>query len=193
MGKTAYISDNKSALLAASQIPLCRMLLGLNQGLINYIDNKAKCRHLKKLTCKGTLRQVFFRVYRLEIHVGINNPALWTIAPLTFSLVQLSPLPHFHVYSVQGGGLGVVWGHGSQTEKHLPQSPFTVFLDDDILHCLLWVLSFYGLNPRLLYRLHWQLMTSLWAMSNPQLNYNLTLRRLRQIIPCIITLACWSC
>ncbi len=25
----------------------------------NYIDTKAKCRHLKKLTCKGTLRQVF--------------------------------------------------------------------------------------------------------------------------------------
>jgi hypothetical protein len=36
-------------------------------GLINYIDTKAKCRHLKKLTCKGTLRQVFIRVYRLGI------------------------------------------------------------------------------------------------------------------------------
>ncbi len=36
-------------------------------GLINNIDTKAKCRHLKKLTCKGTLRQVFIRVYRLEI------------------------------------------------------------------------------------------------------------------------------
>jgi len=36
--------------------------------LINYIDTKAKCRHLKKLTCKGTLRQLFMRVYyRLEI------------------------------------------------------------------------------------------------------------------------------
>jgi hypothetical protein len=31
------------------------------------VDTKAKCRHLKKLTCKGTLRQVFRRVYRLEI------------------------------------------------------------------------------------------------------------------------------
>jgi hypothetical protein len=28
-------------------------------GLINYKDRKAKFRHLKKLTCKGTLRQVF--------------------------------------------------------------------------------------------------------------------------------------
>jgi hypothetical protein len=38
-----------------------------SHGLNNYIDNKAKCRHLKKLTCKETLRQVFNRVYRLEI------------------------------------------------------------------------------------------------------------------------------
>jgi hypothetical protein len=27
-------------------------------GLINYVDTKAKCRHLKQLTCKGTLLQV---------------------------------------------------------------------------------------------------------------------------------------
>ncbi len=27
-------------------------------GLINYIDTKVKCCNLKKLTCKGTLRQV---------------------------------------------------------------------------------------------------------------------------------------
>jgi len=44
-------------------------------GLINYIDTKAKCHHLKKFTCKETLRQMFTRVYRLEgdrvSHVGI--------------------------------------------------------------------------------------------------------------------------
>jgi hypothetical protein len=34
---------------------------------VNYLDTKAKCRHLKKLTRKGTLRQVLIRVYRLEI------------------------------------------------------------------------------------------------------------------------------
>jgi hypothetical protein len=32
------------------------------QGIINYIDTKAKCRHLKVLTRKETLRQVFVRV-----------------------------------------------------------------------------------------------------------------------------------
>ena len=36
-------------------------------GLIKYIDTKAKFRHLKKFTCKWTLRQVFVIVYRLEI------------------------------------------------------------------------------------------------------------------------------
>ncbi len=33
--------------------------LGCHHGLINYIDNKAICCHLKQLTCKGTLRQLF--------------------------------------------------------------------------------------------------------------------------------------
>jgi hypothetical protein len=34
-------------------------MVGVYHGLINYIDTKAKCRHLKILTCKGTFRQVF--------------------------------------------------------------------------------------------------------------------------------------
>ncbi len=34
------------------------ILLMYYHGLINSIDNRAKCRHLKKLTCKWTLRQV---------------------------------------------------------------------------------------------------------------------------------------
>jgi hypothetical protein len=32
-------------------------VISMEHGLINYLDTKAKCRHLK--TCKGTLRQVF--------------------------------------------------------------------------------------------------------------------------------------
>jgi hypothetical protein len=40
---------------------------GQVHGLINFMNTKAKCRHLKKLTCTGTLRQVFIGVYRLEI------------------------------------------------------------------------------------------------------------------------------
>jgi hypothetical protein len=39
----------------------------LHHGLTNHIDTEAKYHHLKKLKCKGTSRQVFTRVYRLEI------------------------------------------------------------------------------------------------------------------------------
>jgi hypothetical protein len=112
---------------------------------IRHIDVNAKCRHLKKLTCKGTLRHVFIRVYRLVLanflrafsQIGIFNPALWSVlspvAPLPFSLVQLSPsalpLPvlihilHTCIQCVGGGG---VWGSRPQADKHLPQSPLQV-------------------------------------------------------------------
>ncbi len=105
----------------------------------------------KKLTTKGTLRQVFITVYRLEIQtvMRVFRPSFVHCCPLTFSLVQLFSLPPFPVWIsilftrkqyVRGGG----WGSGPQTDKHLPQNPFT---DYEILHCLLWVFSFYGSDP----------------------------------------------
>jgi hypothetical protein len=56
----------------------------LYHGLINYIDTKAKCRQLKKLTCKGTLRQVFISIYRLEIHsvILVFSTQLCELLPL---------------------------------------------------------------------------------------------------------------
>jgi hypothetical protein len=47
--------------------PKCFQDLQKYHGLITYLDTKAKCRHIKKLTCKGTLPQVFIKVYRLVI------------------------------------------------------------------------------------------------------------------------------
>jgi hypothetical protein len=82
------------------------------------------------------LRQVFLRVYRLEIasflctssHVGIFNPALGSVlscvALLPFSLVQLSlssPIACVNKYTVytytvcKGGG--GVWRSGPRTDK----------------------------------------------------------------------------
>ncbi len=76
----------------------------------------------KKLTCKGTLRQVFIRVYTMDTvsHVGIFYPALWTVAPLTVlsGSIPFPPLP-------RGGGGGELWVSGPQKDKNLPQSPFT--------------------------------------------------------------------
>ncbi len=110
------------------------------------IEGNAKCHHLTKITCKGTLRQVFIRVYRLEIanflctfsHVGIFNPALvsvfFCVASLPFSLVQTHPpFPCMNKYSilytliqcVRGGGGYGLWGSVPQTDKHLSRNPFT--------------------------------------------------------------------
>ncbi len=104
--------------------------------LFNRIDTKSKCRHLKKLTCKGlwgrcTVYQSYWTGDTVSL-VGIFDPVLWSVAPLTFSLVQLSPPPpplpvwisilYTRIHSRWGG----VWGSMPQADKHLPQSPFTV-------------------------------------------------------------------
>ncbi len=59
-----------------------------NHGQINYIDTKAKFRHLKKLICKGTLLQVFIRDYRLEIQsvMLVFSTQLFELLPLYISL-----------------------------------------------------------------------------------------------------------
>jgi hypothetical protein len=122
----------------------------LNRRKTRLLEVNIKCRHLKTFTCKGTFRQVFIRVYRLEIadflhtfsHVGIFNPALRSVfspvARLAFSLVQLSsPFPVCIVYCT------VCKGSGPQQINTCRKVPFTgQLLDDDILHCLLRVLSF---------------------------------------------------
>ncbi len=45
---------------AAGPAKQTTMYLAKYHGLINYKDTKTKCCHLKKLTCKGTLQQVFY-------------------------------------------------------------------------------------------------------------------------------------
>jgi hypothetical protein len=77
-------------------------VLHINCRKIRLIEGNAKCRHLKELTCKGTLRQVFIRVYRLQIanflfkfsYVGIL-PALGSVRPSPLlSGSTLPPLPY---------------------------------------------------------------------------------------------------
>jgi hypothetical protein len=68
---------------------------GFAPWTINYKDTKTKCRHLKKLTCKGTLRQVFIKVYMKTgdtvSHVRYFDPTLWTYCPP--NLLSASPPP----------------------------------------------------------------------------------------------------
>jgi len=78
-------------------------------GLINYKDIKAKFRHLNKLTCNGTLRQVLIRVYRLVIQ------SVRLVFSTSFVNCCPSPLPGVNKYTVYtytvqcvrgGGGMG---------------------------------------------------------------------------------------
>ncbi len=50
----------------------------------------------QKLACKGTLRQVFLTLYRLEIQAvmsAFSTQLCELFAPLTFSLVRYPPSP----------------------------------------------------------------------------------------------------
>ncbi len=91
--------------------------------LINYTDTKAKCRHLKKLTCKGTLRQVFIRVYRLEIHsvMLVFRPSFANCCPSNLLSGSTPPTPtspfpvwisihvlYIRIPCVRGRGFGVL-------------------------------------------------------------------------------------
>ncbi len=110
---------------------------------IRLIEGKAKCRHLKKLICKGTSGRYLSEYidWRYCQSVGIFvkfKPALWTVAPLTFSST-LPPSPFTVRISILytriqwWGGGGVVL---SFTQINTCRKVFLqvkIFLHDDIL------------------------------------------------------------
>jgi hypothetical protein len=66
---TSFTSYGRRASLKRRLAAIYLSFLPTSQpyGLINYIETKAKCHHLKLLSCKGILRQVLIRFCRLEI------------------------------------------------------------------------------------------------------------------------------
>ncbi len=80
------------------------------------------------MTCKGTFRQVFIRVYRLEIHsvMLVFSTQFCELLALSHSLwLNSPPLPCVSKY-IYVGMQCVTKGRGiGQTDKHLPQSHFT--------------------------------------------------------------------
>jgi hypothetical protein len=86
--------------------------LSPNHGLTNYIETNAKCRHLKKLSCKGILRQVFIRVYSQSC--WYFRPSFVNCCPTNLSGSSLTP-PLFPVWkSIQYTCIQClkgIWGH----------------------------------------------------------------------------------
>ncbi len=78
----------------------------LGHWLINYIDTKAKCRHLKNWHVKGLRGRclsefINWRYSRPWLYFHIFDPALWPVVPLMESLIQLSPFPVW---------ISILWG-----------------------------------------------------------------------------------
>jgi hypothetical protein len=99
-----------------------------NHGLINYISNKAKRPHPKKVISEGTLRQVFIRVYRLEIYsVMLVFSTQLCVLFYPPNLLSGSTLP--------GGGDAVLGLSQINTCRKVPLQ--VNFLEEDILiNCL---------------------------------------------------------
>ncbi len=87
-------------------------------GLVNYIDTKGKCRHLKILTCNGTSLGAGatseFIDWWYSQWCWYFRRSFVNCCPSTFSLVQLSPPPCVSKYTVlytysvcRGGGMGL--------------------------------------------------------------------------------------
>ncbi len=101
-------------------------------GLINYIDTKANWRHLKKLPVKGLCGRCLSELWTGDTvsHGRIFYLALWIVAPLTFSLVQLFPtsfpLSKYSIYRRCVAGMG--WGVLSFVKDHIPQEFNTLYL-----------------------------------------------------------------
>ncbi len=124
----------------------------------------------KKLICKRTSRQVFMRVYRLEIQSFMLAflIQLCELLPLWPSLLFFSPSPlpcvnkyTVYTYSIQcvcvGGGI-----LGLRKINTCHKVPLQVnYFRWHILHCLLWVLYFYWWAPLILYQL------DTWPMPSP--------------------------
>ncbi len=108
----------------------------------------------KKLTCKGTLRQVFITVS----HVGISTkrcellpvlPSLWFKSPFPLSSLFCEYWISILYTRIQcvggGGGIAVLCLRQINACRKVPLQD--ICLNDDILHCLLWVLCFNEQTP----------------------------------------------
>jgi hypothetical protein len=70
MFDTIFYGGVLGTVIAIGDVPTA---LGSFHRLVNYIDTKAKCRRLKKLTCKGTLERGRALYYYTAVMRGLES------------------------------------------------------------------------------------------------------------------------
>ncbi len=76
LSRTKTVASGVGSLLSPKRIvecKTCRLCTSHYNELISNIDTKAKC-HRNSFACKGTLRQVFIWVYRLDFFWRYSHP-----------------------------------------------------------------------------------------------------------------------
>ncbi len=105
----------------------------------------------KKLTCKETFRgrcSSEFINWRYSQSCWYFRPSLWINSPPSPFPVWISIL-YTRIQCVCGGGGMGFWA----SDRKRPAAKYfygSIFLDADILHCLLRVLYFYGYSTRIM-------------------------------------------
>jgi hypothetical protein len=113
---------------------------GLSRREKRLIEGNTNGRHLKKLTCKGALRQVF----EPSIPSPLHTVYMYTVNLFTQGRGGGRVEPERRLEGQQFTKVGQKYQHdlmylqSINNDKHLPQSPFTgqVFYDDILLWCL---------------------------------------------------------
>ncbi len=121
-------------------------------GRTNYIDTKVKWCQLKNWPVKGPCGRCLweFTGWRYSQSYWYFRPSFVNCCLSNLFSGSALPPPSLceqvyctvYTYTVRclrgrGGGGYLVWASGLQTDKHLPQSPFTSkYFDDDILFAL---------------------------------------------------------
>ncbi len=129
----------------------------LNHELINFIDTKAKCRHIKNWPVKGLCGRCVseFIDWRYSQSWWYFRPSFLNCCPsnLLSGSTLPPPLPcvnknTVYTYTVcRGRGVSGSGSHCLRQINNCKKSLYrSIFLDYDILYCLLWVLSFYAWN-----------------------------------------------
>ncbi len=120
-------------------------------GLINYIDTKAKCRNLKNWPVKGLRGRCLFvwgppytlYTYFILIHTGKRLRGWVRVEPKRRLEGQQFPkLGQKYQHMIE------MYLQSINSDKHLPQSPFTgkFFLDDNLSLWFLYSYSVHGLR-----------------------------------------------